>query len=611
MSPTTNTAERTDGPDPGPETVLGVETSATGKRWIWRHADDRLALMMAQRLDVPEIVARVMSARGLDLETAAAFLDPKLRDALPDPAVLADMQAGAERMATAVMQGECVGLFGDYDVDGATSSALVARYLRAVGGRSVTYIPDRLTEGYGPNSEALRKLHREAGASLIVTLDCGTLAFDTLTDARRGGIDVIVVDHHSAEATLPPAYAVINPNRLDGTPALSHLAAVGVAFLFLIAVNRVLRSAGWFAQRQEPDLRQWLDLVALGTVCDVVPLTGLNRAFVTQGLKVLARRENPGLRALADVAGIDQAPSAYHLGFVLGPRINAGGRIGAADLGSSLLRTDEPAEAAALARRLDALNAERQALEADVLREAVNIVDKTDAGAPVVMAAGDGWHPGVVGIVASRLKDRFNRPACVISWQASDGDPEAVLGTGSARSVAGIDLGAAVIAARQAGHLVKGGGHKMAAGFTLERNGFDAFQAFMAERIGRQARESGAVPTTTVDGALRPDAASETLVNDVQRLAPFGAGNAEPRFVIPEARIAFADIVGEKHVRCAIERDGRGQLQAIAFRATDTKLAEVLLRRGGPPLHLLGRLRLDHWNGRTTVKFQIDDAGSA
>ena len=456
---TSEGAAKTD-PGSAADPYLGVVESAEGKRWLLREYDERQALTLVQRYSLPDAVGRVLAARGIDAGTADAFLYPTLRDLLPDPSRLRDMDTAAERVAAAIMNGEGIAVFGDYDVDGATSSALLRRFIEHVGGRCWIYIPDRLSEGYGPNAPALLELARE-GASVVLTVDCGTGAHEPLAAARDAGLDVVVVDHHTVEAHLPAAIAVVNPNRLDDDSGEGHLAAVGVAFLLVVAVNRELRRVGWYADRSEPDLTQWLDLVALGTVCDVVPLRGLNRALVTQGLKVIQRRSNPGIRALANVAAISEAPAAYHLGFVFGPRVNAGGRVGAADLGARLLTTGVDDEAADLAKRLDAFNRERQDIEARVLADALDSLERNPPGAAVI-AVGENWHPGVIGIVASRLKERFNRPACVISMNEHEG-----LGTGSGRSATGVDLGANIIAARQAGLLSRGGGHRMAAGFTV------------------------------------------------------------------------------------------------------------------------------------------------
>lgn len=586
---------------PAAEAFLGVEQSAEGKRWLLRAVDDRAALTLAQRLELPDAVARVLAGRGIGAEAAPGFLAPTLRELMPDPSRLQDMDAAAERLAAAVMQGEQLAVFGDYDVDGATSSALVRRFVEAVGGRCRTYIPDRLREGYGPNAPALLELARD-GVSLVVTVDCGTAAHEPLTAARDAGLDVVVIDHHTAEAGLPPAVAVVNPNRIDDDSGEGHLAAVGVAFLLIVAVNRELRRAGWYASRPEPDLTQWLDLVALGTVCDVVPLTGLNRALVAQGLKVIQRRANPGLRALADVAGINEMPAAYHLGFVLGPRVNAGGRVGAADLGSRLLTTSDATEADAIARQLNGFNRDRQDIEAAVLNDALAALESDLPGA-AVFAVGAGWHPGVIGIVASRLKDRYNRPACVIAV-----DPDTGLGTGSGRSVPGVDLGAAVIAARQSGLLERGGGHRMAAGFTVAEGKLAAFRAFLDERVRTRVAEAGIVPSLHVDGVLTAGGANLDLIGALERLAPFGSGNAEPRFVIPSARVAFADVVGTDHVRCTFESPEGGRLAGICFRAVDRPLGRALLTADGRPIHVAGRLRANTWQGRTSAQLFVDDA---
>jgi single-stranded-DNA-specific exonuclease len=582
---------------------LGVEQSLTGKRWLSRAADERLSLALAQRLGVPEIVGRVLAARGVALEGASSFLNPTLRELLPDPSVLTGMDDAAERVASAVMQGERIGIFGDYDVDGATSAALLTRFFAAIGGRSVIYIPDRVKEGYGPNTPAMLKL-KDAGASVVITVDCGPAAHEPLQAAAAAGLDVVVVDHHEAEAKLPVAAAIINPNRLDDESGLGQLAAVGVAFMLAVAVNRALRQAGWYKTRPEPDLTRWLDLVALGTVCDVVPLTGVNRALVTQGLKVMAGRDNPGLKALADVAGLQEPPGTYHAGFILGPRINAGGRIGAPDLGTRLLGTEDPAEAMDLAKRLDDLNRERQVIESKVLADALARIEAAGDAGPAVVVAGNGWHPGVVGIVASRLVERFNRPACVV---ALDGGT----GVGSGRSISGVDLGAHVIAARQKGLLLKGGGHKMAAGFTVEAARFDEFSAFLAERVGTEVREAGIRPSLYLDGAMKPGAATLDVADGLQQVGPFGAGNPEPRFVIPAARVAYAAVAGDRHVRGQLTDDQGDRLAAISFNSLDTPLGQALLKSDGAPLHVAGRLRVNSWQGRTTAQLLVDDAAPA
>jgi len=581
--------------------------SLSGKRWVLKAADERQALAISQRLNVPEVLGRVLADRGLDVETADGFLEPKLKTHLPDPLHLKDMDKAASRIATAVMNDERVAVFGDYDVDGATSSAVLKRFLEAVGGKVVVYIPDRQKEGYGPNAAALLKLQSD-GASLVLTVDCGQTAFAPLSEVQAAGLDVIVIDHHAGEAQLPAAYAVINPNRLDDDSPHGQLAAVGVTFLVVVAVNAKLRDAGWFSEaRKAPDLMSLLDIVALGTVCDVVPLTGVNRALVCQGLKVMARRKNPGLKALADAAAITEAPGAYHLGFVLGPRINAGGRVGQSDLGSRLLTCENLGEAQALADRLSVLNVERQEIEKAVLVEAVAQVEARLAGAapgPVLVVAGEGWHPGVVGIVASRLKEKYNRPVCVVSWLGDKG-------TGSGRSVKGADLGNAIIAARQSGLLIKGGGHAMAAGFTVERDKLADLEVFLSERMVHDLGKNPPPPGLYIDAVTGVEGANFRLVKTLERLEPFGMSNPEPRFCIKSATIAKASPVGkdQSHVRLILTgAGGHGKLTAIAFRAFDSPLGEALIKHGGQPFTFVGRLRMNVWNGYESVQLMVDDA---
>ncbi len=584
--------------------VLGVERSLLGRRWLERAGDARAGMALAQRLDQPEIVGRILARRGVALEDAERFLNPLLRDALPDPSHLLDLDRAVARLAAAVQKRETVAVFGDYDVDGATSTALLKRFLEAAGTRVIVHIPDRQREGYGPNAPALLALQR-AGAAVVVTVDCGITAHAPLAAAADAGLDVIVVDHHVGEPSLPRAVAVINPNRLDETSEHRMLAAVGVAFLLVVGVNRALRRVGWYEGRREPDLMGWLDLVALGTVADVVPLTGLNRALVAQGLKVMRKRGNAGLAALADVAGISEPIGAYHAGFILGPRVNAGGRVGAADLGARLLATDDPAEAHALAQQLDAHNGERRTIEARVLAQAMAQVEEAGRCA-VSFAAGEGWHPGVIGIVAGRLKDRYGRPACVVAMAGG-------IGRGSGRSVSGLALGQVVIAARQAGLVSAGGGHDMAAGFTVAADQLVALRDFIEARAAAALGTGDAVAGTVgIDGALTAAGATPALVETVERIGPFGTGNSEPRFALPQLRVVRADAVGGAHVRLVLA-DGAGpaRLKAIAFRALDGALGPALLSHGGAAFHIAGHLRADHWQGRDGVQLVIDDAAPA
>lgn len=585
--------------------VLGVERSVCGRRWRLHNGDAQAGEAIAERLGVPEIVGRLLAQRGIDLDHAPGFLTPRLRDQLPDPSHLRDMDAAVGRLVRAVHDGETIGVFGDYDVDGATSAALLARFFAATCTRTRIYVPDRLREGYGPNTPALLSL-RDEGVRVVVAVDCGTTAHQPLADAAEAGIEVIVIDHHVAEPLLPRAAAVVNPNRLDETSTHGALAAVGVAFLLVVAVNRELRRAGWYvAGRPEPDLLQWLDLVALGTVCDVVPLAGLNRALVAQGIKVARRRDNPGLAALAAAAGVAEPIDAYHLGFVLGPRVNAGGRVGAADLGARLLATDDPVIATELAARLDAYNRERRDIEARTLEAAIALVEAAPQSPVLVFAAAENWHPGVIGIVAARLKERYERPACVVTIVDA-------IGRGSGRSLAGLPLGPAVIAARQAGLLINGGGHAMAAGFTVATEKLGALQAFLTERLGDGLDRERLVPESRIDGALSVAGAQGDLIDHIARLAPFGAANPEPRFVFPGVRIVHAEAVGNGHLRCALADPlDTGRLRAIAFRAADTPLGQFLAETRGAAIHVAGHLRRDGWRGGDAVQLTISDAAPA
>ena len=585
---------------------LNVRSSLGGKRWHARAYDERLAWALAQGRGLPEIVARVLASRGVGEEACDSFLNPTLKALLPNPSRFRDMDAAAARIARAVTAGEPIAVFGDYDVDGATSAALLRRFFRALGTEVRIYVPDRRAEGYGPNAPALLRLHGE-GVRLVITVDCGVASFAPLEAAAEAGLEVVVLDHHAAEPRLPPAVAIVNPNRLDEDGEYRTLCAAGVSFLAVVAVNRALREAGFFKDRPEPNLMDWLDLVALGTVCDVVPLTGLNRALVAQGLKVMARRSNPGLAALADIAGVKERPDAYHAGYVLGPRVNAGGRVGMADLGARLLSTDDPMEAMELAQRLESHNAERRTVEAAVLEDAIARVEaQAGAESELVFVAGEGWHPGVIGIVASRLKERYSRPTCVVALE--EGPDGARIGKASGRSVRGVDLGAAVIAARQAGLLIAGGGHRMAAGFTVAAARMEELRAFLAGRVAEQVAAAPLVPTLELDGALSVGACTPALVTMLDKLGPFGTGNAEPRFAVSDARVVRADVVGANHVRCILSGADGGRLKAIAFRALETELGKALLTSGGAPLHIAGVLRIDRWNGQEGIQLLIDDA---
>ena len=589
---------------------LGVEHSACGRAWRDR-LDERgqaRALAIAQRHDaVPELLARILAGRGVEVDEVASFLDPTVRALMPDPNVLSDMPAAAARIADAMVRGEQVAIFGDYDVDGATSAATLARFLRHGGLDPLIHIPDRLFEGYGPNTEAVRTLAAK-GASLLVTVDCGTTSIEPLAEAKKLGLDVIVIDHHLADEALPPALAVVNPNRLDDLSKLGHLAAVGLVFMTVVAVNRALRVRGfWTPQRGEPDLLDYLDLVALGTVADVVPLKGLNRAFVAKGLISLRRREHVGLTALMDVARLGGPPEPWHLGFLLGPRINAGGRIGRATLGVDLLLQTDTTEAARLAAELDRLNRERQAIElatvAQAEAEAMAALGVEEKGAAVVTAS-EGWHPGVVGLVAARLKERYGRPAFAIALEPGG------LGTGSGRSIAGVDLGRVVRQAVVDGLLVKGGGHAMAAGVTLRKDALAAFRAFLeqalADAVAAARRDDGLL----IDGALTAAGATNEAAATIARAGPYGAGNPEPVIAFPAHTLVYVEEIGQSHVRARLRAGDGSILNAIAFRAAGQKLGAALAQHRGQAVHAAGVLALDRWNGVERVQLRLLDIAS-
>lgn len=587
------------------EHALGVHESLTGRRWVWRAGDaERVGQGLAQTLGVPELMGRMLAARGVSADHAADFLDPTLRAMLPDPSSIVDMDVAAARMADAVMHGECVGVFGDYDVDGACSAAMMVTLLRQLGCEVVYHVPDRILEGYGPNSDALRGM-AERGARLLICVDCGTGAHAAFAPLHNMA-DVLVFDHHKAEGPPAQIRATVNPNRLDCRSGLHTLCATAVAFIGCIALVRELRRRGFFNGRAEPDLREMLDLVALATVCDVMPLTGLNRAFVTQGLRVMAKRSRPGIAALLDVAKLTEAPTPMHCGFALGPRINASGRIAESDMGLRLLLSEDPNAAAALAGTLNDVNRQRQAVEAAIMSDAMAQAQiQVEAGHPVILLAQEGWHPGVVGIVAGRVKEKFNRPALVAGITAG-------LAKGSGRSVPGVDLGAAIIAARQSGLLATGGGHAMAAGFSAPQEALAPLHAFLNERLV-SAADLPSTEALTLEGVLAVGAADARLAQMVARLGPFGTGNAEPLFVLPRARVVKSDRIGKEGntIRAMVEGEGGGRLKALLFRAKEGPLADALSRPGAAPLHLAGYLRAESWQGRVTAGFFITDAAPA
>ena len=578
---------------------LGVDSSVTGRRWVGPSSEiDRQSEALEQKTGLPAPLCKVLARRGVPAEEAPGYLDPTMRDLLPDPRKMKDMQAAATRVLQALDQKEAVAIFADYDVDGATSAALLIDWFRQFQRDVTLYIPDRIDEGYGPNTPAMEAL--AADHSLIICVDCGTLSFEPIAAARAKGADVVVLDHHLGGETLPDANAVVNPNRQDELDAPGYLCAAGVVFLLLVELGRVLREAG----RTGPDLISMLDLVALGTVADVAPLTDANRAFVRQGLKIMARRTRPGMVALADVAGLNEAPRSYHLGYLMGPRVNAGGRIGKADLGARLLSTTDLNEARSIAEKLNELNAERREIEAVVQDAAMDQATQRGLDAPLVWAAADGWHPGVVGIVASRLKEATNRPAIVIGFDGDDGK-------GSGRSVRGIDLGAAIHRLAADGLISKGGGHKMAAGLSLSRDQLSPAMARLSEMLAAQGAGDLGAADLVIDGVLMPAAATVDLIETLEQAGPFGAAAPAPRFAFPDVQILFAKRVGQTHLKVSFG-DGLGtRIDAIAFGAFDGPMGPMLEQHGGARFHLAGRLEINQWQGRCSPQLRLEDAAKA
>lgn len=585
---------------------LEVEKSLTGKRWALRldAAGERTAESLSQKFDLPEITARVMAGRGINEDTAAAFLNPTLAGDLPDPHTLKDMEKAANRLADAIEKGEGVGVFGDYDVDGATSSALLSRYFKAVTDLPLeVYIPDRQREGYGPNTEALLAM-ADKGAKVIITVDCGTLSFEPLAAAKKAGVDVIVADHHKAETKLPEAFAVINPNRLDEDNDLGNLAAVGVVYLLIIALNRTLRGRGHFKDRDEPNLVSMLDIVALGTVADVVALTGLNRTFVRQGLKVMQKRQNIGIKALLEVSRAEGLPNTYTLGFLLGPRVNAGGRVGESHLGSQLLSTEDEIEAKKIALTLDIYNAERQEIEAGVCEEAFAIAAKAvEEGEDTVLLVGKpGWHPGVIGIVAGRLREKFDLPSFVFSVDDKG------IAKGSARSLSGVDIGNAVIEAAHQGLIEGGGGHAMAAGVTASKDQLEGFKSFLKSHLKKEVLAAHEARSLKLDGVLAAKGATLDLVESLENIGPFGAGLPGPRFAFSELKLVKSDIVGKNHVRFIFSGKDGGRIQGVSFRNAEEPLGLALLGGVAKMFHITGRLKVNEWMGKRKIDVLLDDA---
>ncbi|WP_247721505.1 single-stranded-DNA-specific exonuclease RecJ [Brucella melitensis] len=583
---------------------LGVKQSATGQKWVDRLGprEANTALAIAQHHGISDLVARVLAGRGVSVEGAPEFVDPTLRNLMPDPATLNDMDNAAGRIADAIQRRETVAIFGDYDVDGACSSALMARFLKHYGVQHSIYIPDRIFEGYGPNPDAMRELAAK-GASLIVTVDCGTNSVPSITAAKQAGADVVVLDHHQVGGDLPEdAVAIVNPNREDDISQQGHLCAAGVVFLALVQVAKILRARG---KGPGPDLLSMLDLVALATVCDVVPLKGVNRAFVVKGLLVARGQSNVGLAALARVARIGEPLNAFHLGYLIGPRINAGGRIGDAGLGARLLTLDDPAMADRIAMELDRLNQERQAMEAEMLMEAeaeASLEISGGAGASVIVTASDRWHPGIVGLLASRLKEKARRPAFAIAFNANG------VGSGSGRSISGLDLGKLVRGAVEKGLLVKGGGHAMAAGITIERGNLGALRAYLEEEAADIVSRLRENQSLSIDGALAASGATVALYEALQKAGPYGSAHPQPLLALPHHVLADVRGVGRDHVRVTLRGADGKRVNAIAFRAAEGDLGRFLFNNIGCSVHVAGNLSLNHWNGFVSPQIQILDA---
>lgn len=590
-----------------------TQNSVRGQTWLLKEADQSKVFNLARDNQIDESIARILVARGVTSEVVDIYLNPTLRHFMPDPEVLTDMDKATRRLSDAIIAGETIGIFGDYDVDGVTASSLLYLYSKELGLNVEVYLPDRVGDGYGPSIGAFEALQAR-GANLIVTVDCGASAQEPIEAAGQLGIEVIVIDHHQMSSSPPErAVAVVNPNRRDDVSGLGNLSAVGVTFMLLVALNRTLRKKGFFEKRLEPDLKQWLDIVALGLICDVMQVTGLTRALIAQGLKVMdlqmqnGKGGNPGISALARRTGVKGKCSPYHLGFLIGPRINAAGRIGHADIAFQLLTTPDDARRQKLAEQLHVMNADRQEIEKQVFSDAIGVIEAKASVPELIICAGLGWHPGVIGIVAGRLKERFDRPAIVIGLdEAQDGS---VIGKGSGRSITGVDLGAAISAAREEGILVAGGGHAMAAGLTIAGNKIEAFKEFITDYLRDEIATALSSRNTKIDDCIAPMAVTGAFANLIAEAGPFGPGNAEPIFMLEDVNVHYPKVVGEAHISCTLKSDGGDEVRAIAFRAVEEPLEEAL--KSGKRLHLVGRIKADEWRGGNAGQFQIMDAAYA
>lgn len=584
--------------------VLGVSESTRGNCWKFRLDDERLALNLSQKLGVPEMIGRIIASRNIALDDAHNFLDPKLRNLLPDPYNLKDMEKATDRTVSAILNCEKISIFGDYDVDGATSSALLVRYFRSLKVGVNTYIPDRVKEGYGPNIDSIDHLHN-LGSSLIITVDCGTTSYEPIERTNLLGIDLIVLDHHKSDIKLPSAFAIVNPNRIDDENSnntnLSNLAAVGVTFLFIASINRELQKRNYFKLNEKPDLRRWLDLVALGTVCDLVPLNNLNRAFILGGLEIMKKRMNPGIIALTEVGKVNEQLNSYHLGYVLGPRVNAGGRVGNSEFGLKVLETDDKNIAKEIAMKLNDYNIERKEIESNVLKEAISLLETQNFfSEEVIIVYKKNWHLGVLGIVASRLVEKYKKPAIVLSQMNN-------ILKGSGRSIPGFDLGVNVINAKNLKIIISGGGHSMAAGLTMESEKIDEFKSFIRTKVKDKFSLGLMNSYLHIDGIINIEAANQDLIGLIEKVGPFGTGNPMPRFLINNITLLKVFPVGDDHVSCILKGGGSKTLKAIAFRSLGEDLGRVLLSSQGKCLHVVGQLRNNSWNGKVEPQLTIED----
>ena len=574
--------------------------SVTGKNWIIRKFDQEKIIFLKDNFFLDEITAKLLVLRNIKIEDIKSFLSPSIKNFLPDPNNLLDMEKSSLRTLKAINNKEKIGVFGDYDVDGASSTALLGKYFEALKLKYEIYIPDRKTEGYGPSIKGFKQLIKN-NVKIIFTVDCGTLSFEAINYAKKNNIDVIVLDHHQSEINLPKAYSIINPNRLDDESNLQYLCAAGVSFMFLVSINRMLRASNWFKKNliNEPDLIGYLDLVSLGTVCDVVPLIGLNRAIVKQGLKILKAKKNLGLKTLLDICKIETNPSIYHLGYVIGPRINAGGRVGKCSHGANLLLNSNPKEVFRIANELNQFNKERQMLEKDLIEKILKQA-KNKLSDPILILEGVNWHEGIIGIVASRLKDKFNKPVIVISLKDR-------IGKASARSTVGFDIGSAIIAATQEKILLKGGGHKMAGGFSIEISNIEKFKKFMTNKFKNISDDIAQQKPLFLDSKIAPSAVNIDFYDKINVLSPFGSGNPEPKFIVENLKPVNSTIVGEKHIKSILVGPEGSSLKTIAFNATDNELGAYLLKKNSSTFNIAGKLSLNEWRGQKNVEFIIDD----